>query len=165
MTPALFNSDNEQKVIGTIAMLTAGVIESKVAAVIAGVPEDSLYKAMAMPEVQAAVDVEIARLRLSGELASLKAATLTEAMLSKLLDTPEDEISTGLAIKLAEMGLKFKEKPLLEIDAEAGFSVTILKEGDPEPKPRKNGSSLVIRFGTHKAAAKNITPSGVIDAE
>jgi len=165
MTPALFNPDNEQKVIPTLAMLTVGVIEPRVAAVLAGVPEEALYKAMAMPEVQAAVDVEIARLRLSGELATLKAATLTEAMLSKLLDTPEDEISTGLAIKLAEMGLKFKEKPLLEIDAEAGFSVMILKEEDPEPKPRKNGSSLVIRIGSHKAAAKDITPSGVIDAE
>ena len=165
MTPTLFNPDNEQKVIGTIAMLTAGVIEPRVAAVIAGVPEEALYKAMAMPEVQAAVDVEITRLRLSGELATLKAATLTEAMLSKLLDTPDDEISTGLAIKLAEMGLKFKEKPLVEIDAEGGFSVVILKEGDPEPKPRKNGHGLVIRFGTQKAAAKDITPSGVIDAE
>ena len=165
MTPAFFKPDNEQKVIGTIAMLTNGLIDGRTAAALVGVPEEALYKAMAMPEVQAAVDVEITRLRLSGELATLKAATLTEAMLSKLLDTPDDEISTGLAIKLAEMGLKFKEKPLLEIDAEAGFSVTILKEGDPEPKPRKNGSSLVIRFSTHKAAAKDITPSGVIDAE
>ena len=165
MTPALFNPDNEQKVIPTLAMLTVGVIEPRVAAVLAGVPEEALYKAMAMPEVQAAVDVEIARLRLSGELATLKAATLTEAMLSKLLDTPEDEISTGLAIKLAEMGLKFKEKQLVSIEAEEGFSVTIVKDGDPEPKPSKNGHSLVIRLSTQKAAAKDITPSGVIDAE
>lgn len=165
MTPALFNPDNEQKVIGTLAMLTAGVIESRVAAVIAGVPEEALYRAMALPEVHAAVDVEITRLRLSGELATLKAATLTEAMLSKLLDTPEDEISTGLAIKLAEMGLKFKEKPLVSIEAEEGFSVTIVKDGDPEPKQSKDGHSLVIRLSTQKAAAKEINPSGVIDAE
>jgi len=71
MTPALFNPDNEQKVIPTLAMLTAGVIEPRVAAVIAGVHEEALYKAMAMPEVQAAVDVEITRLRLSGELATV----------------------------------------------------------------------------------------------
>lgn len=165
MIPALFNPDNEQKVIRAIAMLTAGIIEPRVAAVVADVPEEALYKAMAMPEVQVAVDVEVTRLRLSGELATLKAATLTETMLSKLLDTPDDEISTGLAIKLAEMGLKFKEKPLVEIEAEGGFSVTILKDGDPEPAPRKNGHGIVIRFGTHKVAVKDITLSGVIDAE
>ena len=165
MIPALFNPDSEQIVISALAMLVSGVIELQVAAHISRVPEDILHKAMEMPDVQAAVEVEIARLRLSGELATLKAASLTEAMLSKLLDTPANEISTGLAIKLAEMGLKFKEKPLIEIEAGAGFSVTILKDGDPNPAPRKNGHGIVIRLGTHKSEIKDITPLGVIDAE
>jgi hypothetical protein len=165
MIPALFNPDSERVVISALAMLVSGVIESQVAAHISKVPEDILHKAMEMPDIQAAVEVEITRLRLSGELATLKAANLTEAMLSKLLDTPTDEISTGLAIKLAEMGLKFKEKPLIEIEAGAGFSVTILKDGDPNPVPRKNGHGIVIRLGTHKSEIKDITPLGVIDAE
>jgi hypothetical protein len=165
MTPTLFDSDNEQKVIGTLAMLTAGIIEPRVAAVIAGVPEEALYKAMAMPEVQAAVDVEIARLRLSGELAALKAATLTEAMLSKLLDTPEDEISTGLAIRLAEVGLRFKEKPNTDIAPVSGFTVTIHRAGDPEPITTKNNCGVIIRLGTHDKKFQDTTTSGVIDAE
>lgn len=140
------------------ALAVAETITWEQAAYFSGWSVEELLVALDDPAIGRAVDAELARLRLSGDLASIKAARLTDAMLDKLLATPLEDIGTGLAMKLAELGLKFREKAAPETKAVAPKSeILIWHEGEPEPAPVNDDRYRVI------IRLKNLKPARVID--
>jgi len=142
------------------ALAVAEAMPFEQAAYFNGCTPAELLSALDDPAVEQTVNAEVSRLRLSGDLATLKAATLTDRMLDKLLATPEEEISSGLAMKLAELGLKFREKASLEAKAEAPKAeILIWHEGDPEPAPANDDRYRVI------IRLKPLKPARVIDHE
>lgn len=157
-SPAILEPHPDKKITGPLALLVSDVITLSVAVSLSGESEEVLLSALKNPGIQVAVDVEITRLRLSGELAMLKAAHLTDTMLTKLLATPIEEVSVGLAVKLAELGMKFKEKSAAELPAGAKTQIIVVRPGDPEPLKDSTGYCLVIRLDAHQDI-------GVIDAE
>jgi len=163
--PAQLDPHPDKKITGPLALLVSDVINLQVASSLSGQPEEVLLTALKTPGIQTAVDVEVTRLRLSGELAMLKAAHLTDSMLTKLLAAPIEEISIGLAAKLAELGMKFKEKSASELPTGSKTQIIIVRPGDPEPPKDVDGYRIVIRLDSHQANGKKLGTAGVIDAE
>lgn len=136
MLPDIAKTTPEARFLHSAALVVTDVFTLEQGAVYAGCTPSDFLAALNDSDVALAVDAEVTRLRYSGDLANLKAARLTDNMLDKLLATPLEEISTGLAMKLAELGLKFKEKATPEAKPEAQkMDVVIWHEGDPEPEP------------------------------
>lgn len=160
MLPDTAKATPEARFMHSAALAVSETITWEQAAYFSGCSVEELLGALDDPAIGRAVDAEVARLRLSGDLASIKAARLTDSMLDKLLATPDEEISTGLAMKLAELGLKFREKAAPEAKAEAPKAeILIWHEGDPEPAPVNDDRYRVI------IRLKNLKPARVIDHE
>lgn len=160
MLPDAAKASPEARFIQSAALAVSETITWDQAAYFSGCSVEELFGALDEPAIGRAVDAEVARLRLTGDLASIKAARLTDAMLDKLLATPIEDISAGLAMKLAELGLKFREKAAPEAKAEAPKAeILIWHEGDPEPTPTNDDRYRVI------IRLKNTKPARVIDHE
>lgn len=126
------------------ALVVAEAIPKEQGAYFAGCTVAQLLASLDDPDIARAVDAEVSRMRLSGDLASLKAARLTDTMLDKLLSTPDEEINVSLAMRLAELGLKFREKATTAGKQEAHQArVVILKDGDPDLRPDPDGGFLL----------------------
>jgi len=117
-----------------LALVLERVVTINVAAGLAGITEAELLAELSAPEIQSVINTELTRLRLSGELAVLKANALTDTMLTRLLQSPESDISLGFAARLAELGLKFKEKANTEVADTTKFTVNINFSNDPKKK-------------------------------
>ena len=125
----LFNSSrrelDESSYPTLLALVLERVVTVTVAAGLAGATETELLAELSAPNTQSVINIELTRLRLSGELAALKANALTDSMLTRLLQSPESDISLGFAARLAELGLKFKEKATTEVADTAKFTINI----------------------------------------
>lgn len=166
MLPNKSKATLEGRFLHSLALVVAEAIQPEQGAYFAGCSVAELIEALGDPDIAAAVDAEVARLRYSGELSSLKAAKLTDSILDKLLATPSDEISTGLAMKLAELGLKFREKATSEAKPEAPKAeILIHHEGDPEPEPVNDGRYRVVIRLRNPKPARTIDHESVTDAE
>ena len=160
MLPDTAKATPEALFLRTAALVVDGLLTVEQAAVMVGCAPAQFLSALDKADVANAVDAEVTRLQYSGELATLKAAKLTDGMLDKLLATPLEEISSGLAMKLAELGLKFREKAAPEAKAEAPKAeILIWHEGDPEPAPVNDDRYRVI------IRLKKPKPARVIDHE
>lgn len=160
MLPDTAKATPEVRFMHSAALAVSETITWEQAAYFAGCSVEELLEALDDPAIARAVDAEVARLRLSGDLASIKAARLTDVMLDKLLATPIEEISAGLAMKLAELGLRFKEKATSDTKTETPKAeILIWHEGEPEPAPVNDDRYRVI------IRLKNPKPARVIDHE
>lgn len=134
----LFNSSrgklDESSYPTLLALVLERVVTVSVAAGLVGITEAELLAELAAPEIQSLINTELTRLRLSGELAVLKANALTDSMLTRLLKSPESDISIGFAARLAELGLKFKEKATTEVADTAKFTININFSSEPKKK-------------------------------
>lgn len=166
MLPDTAKATPEARFMHSAALAVSETITWDQAAYFAGCSVEELLGALDDPAIGRAVDAEVARLCLTGDLASIKAARLTDAMLDKLLATPLKDISTGLAMKLAELGLKFREKAAPEAKAEAPKAeILIWHEGDPEPAPVNDDRYRVIIRLKNTKTSRVIEHEGVTDAE
>jgi len=165
MLPDTTKATPEARFIHSAALAVSETITWEQAAYFAGCSVEELLGALDDQAIGQAVDAEIARLRLSGDLAVIKAARLTDSMLDKLLATPQEEISTGVAMKLAELGLRFKEKAAPEAKAETPKAeILIWHEGDPEPaQVNDDRYRVVIRL--KKLNVPRVIDGEVTDAE
>lgn len=160
MLPDTAMKTPEAGFIRNAALVVAGLVSLEHGAYSAGLEPTTLLAAMDDRAVADAVEAEVTRLKLSGDLANLKAATLTDRMLDRLLATPDEDISTTLAIKVAELGLRFKEKATPEVKADKPKAeILIWHEGEPEPAPANDDRYRVI------IRLKNPKPARVIDHE
>ncbi len=166
MLPDKVKATPEGRFLHSAALVVAEAIPIEQGAYFAGCSVAELIEALGDPDIAAAVDAEVARLRFSGYLSSLKAARLTDSMLDKLLATPSDEMSTGLAMKLAELGLKFREKAVPAARPEAPKAeILIHHEGDPEPEPVNDGRYRVVIRLRNPKTSRVVNHEGVTDAE
>lgn len=160
MLPDTAMKTAEARIIPNAALVVAGLMSLEQGAYIAGLEPTALLAAMNDKAVADAVEAEVTRLKLSGDLSNLKAATLTDRMLDKLLATSDEDISTTLAIKVAELGLRFKEKAAPEVKADKPKAeILIWHEGEPEPASINDDRYRVI------IRLKNPKPARVIDHE
>lgn len=166
MLPDITKATPEGRIIPVLALVVTDALTQEQGAVYIGCTPAELVAALDDPNIANAVDAEATRLRYSGDLANLKASRLTDSMLDKLLATPPEEISTGLAMKLAELGLKFREKAAPEAKPETPkMDVVIWHDGDPEPEPANdNRNRVTIRLKKLKPA-RTIEHEGASDAE
>lgn len=147
------------------ALVVAEAISKEQGASLAGCTETQLLASLDDPDIARAVDAEVSRMRLSGDLASLKAARLTDTMLDKLLSTPDEEINVSLAMRLAELGLKFREKPTAAGKQEAHKArVVILKDGDPDLRPDPDGGFL-LTIDMRSKRTQTVQHEEISDAE
>ena len=166
MLPSTIKATPEALFLRAAALVVAGLLTVEQAAVMVGCDPAQFLSALDEADVANAVDAEVTRLQYTGDLASIKAARLTDSMLDKLLATPEEEISTSLAMKLAELGLKFREKAAPEAKAEAPKAeVLIWHEGDPEPAPVNDDRYRVIIRLKPLKPARVVNHEEVTDAE
>lgn len=165
MLPDKAKATPEGRFLHCAALAAAELISPEQAARFIGTTEEAFLTALANSDIAAAVDTEVLRLRYSGELANLKAAKLTDSMLDKLLDTPTEDLSAGTAVRLAELGLRFREKATTEKVEPPKAQVLVLYEGDPDPEPH-DGYSLVIRLPAKRDQPRAIEHGeGETDAE
>lgn len=166
MLPDIAKATPEALFIRSAALVVASLLTVEQAAVMVGCAPAQFLSALDEADVANAVDAEVTRLQYSGELATLKAAKLTDGMLDKLLATPDEEISTGLAMKLAELGLKFREKASPEAKAEAPKAeILIWHEGEPEPAPVNDGRYRVVIRLKNLKPVRTIEHGDITDAE
>lgn len=166
MLPDTTKTSPDGRFLNSAALVVAEAIQPEQGAYLAGCSVAELIEALGDPDIAEAVDAEVVRLRYSGDLANLKAAKLTDAMLDKLLATPSDEISTGLAMKLAELGLKFREKSAPEAKLQATKTRTFILTGnDPDPPEDPEATLTYIIDLRDKHPARVIDHKGVTDAE
>lgn len=149
MLPDTTKTTPEKQFLHAAALVVSETMPLEQGAFYAGCSVSALVDALHDPQVAQAVEAEVSRLRYSGDLANLKATKLTDVMLDKLLATPLENMSTGLAMKLAELGLKFRDKTNADSKPQAPKTeLLILHEGDPEPGPvNDNRYRLIIRLG------------------
>lgn len=166
MLPDTAKATPEASFLRSAALVVSGAIPLEQGAYFAGCSVKSLLGALADSDIARAVDAEATRLRLSGELAGLKAAKLTDNMLDRLLATPDEEISTGLAMKLAELGLKFREKaaPEQKNSANRGH-IYVLKGNDPDPPHDPDSPFTYVIDLRDKNPTRTIEHEGLSDAE
>lgn len=167
MLPNSTRATPEALFIRSAALVVSATIPLEQGAYFANCTVAELLGALDDPAIAQAVDAEVTRLQHSGELAGLKAAKLTDIMLDKLLATPSEEISTSLAMKLAELGLKFRERTTTTAKPESPkATLIILRDGDPDHKPNSDGGfELVIDLRNKLKTARTIEHEGVTDAE
>lgn len=166
MLPDTTKATTEASFLRSAALVVSEAIPLAQGAYFAGCTPDALLGALADPDIARAVDAEATRLRYSGELAGLKAAKLTDNMLDKLLATPEEEISTSLAMKLAELGLKFREKAAPEQKASANRGhIYVLKGNDPDPPHDPDATFTYIIDLRDEKPTRTIEHEDITDAE
>lgn len=167
MLPDIHKSTPEKRFLHAAALVVSETIAIEQGALYAGCTVSALVDALHDPEVVQAVEAEVTRLRYSGDLATLKAARLTDSMLEKLLATPIEELSTGTAMKLAELGLRFREKSAADSKTQTlNAKVLILKDGDPDPLPDPDAKFvLTIDLRNKLKPVRMINHEGVSDAE
>ena len=167
MLPNTSKGSPESLFIRIAALVVSSTIPVEQGAYFARCTVDELLGYMDDPTIAFAVDAEVTRMQQSGELAGLKAAKLTDIMLDKLLATPNEEISTSLAMKLAELGLKFREKATSnDKPATPNARVIVLKDGDPDPVPNHDGGFvLTIDLRNKLKATHPIDHEDISDAE
>lgn len=165
MLPDNTKATPETSFLRSAALVVSESIPLEQGAYFAGCTVDALLGALADPDIARAVDAEATRLRYSGELAGLKAAKLTDNMLDKLLATPDEEISTGLAMKLAELGLKFREKAAPEQKASANRGhIYILKGDDPDPPEDPDSIYTLVIDLRDKKRTRTVEHEDISDA-
>lgn len=96
----------EDHMLKALILIVSGVCTPAQGAAAVSLPESDLRSALADPENIKIVEAEIVHLRLSGRLAALKAAVLTERMVDKLLAMDPTDVNPALVAKLAELGAK-----------------------------------------------------------
>lgn len=167
MLPKNTKTTPEKRFLYAEALAVSETITWEQAASYAGCSIPVLIDALTDPEVAQAVEGEVIRLRYTGELANLKAARLTDSMLEKLLATPKEEISTSLAMKLAELGLRFRDKSVVDNSPEPhGMRLHILKDGDPDPIPDTDAKfSLIIDLRNKPKSPRVIDHGETTNAE
>ncbi|MGE5384957.1 MAG: hypothetical protein ACM3SV_03615 [Betaproteobacteria bacterium] len=142
-----------ERMVDATALLVAGVFDDSEAAALAGVPASALLDLLGDPDVQQAIDSRLLRWKLDGTLANVRAEKLTMQALERI-EAEAGAVSVGIAIKIAELGLKFRERPEVSKAPDARTEVVIINDGDPEPLPPEPGvHRYVIRLGTAKADA------------
>lgn len=166
MLPDTTKATPEALLLRTIALVVAGVLTLEQGAAMVGCIPSKLLSALDDADLAHAVDAEVARLQFSGDLAGMKAAKLTDNMLDKLLATPEEEISTSLALKLAELGLKFREKsaPEQKTSTNRGH-IYVLKGNDPDPPHDPESPFTYIIDLRDKKPTRTIEHEDISDAE
>lgn len=167
MLPDTAKTTPEARFMHSAALAVSETITWEQAAYFSGCSVEEILGALDDPAIGQAVDAEVARLRLSGDLASIKAARLTDAMLDKLLATPLEDIGTGLAMKLAELGLKFREKATVnDTPKPKGQQFFLVYDNDEEPVFPDDGLlRYVIRLNRVRPAGRTIDHEDVTDAE
>lgn len=133
LSPKTERSPNELTVCGLALMVAEIALPEQVSAIL-GIPAETLFELLNDPQMQRIVEVEIFRLHQSGKRADLKAEKLIDRMLSKLLAMDPGEVSAGMALKIAELGLKFRDKSPENSPPRPKASVVVRMPGDPEPK-------------------------------
>lgn len=147
------------------ALVVAEAIPLEQGAHFAGCTVGQFLTSLDDSDIARAVDAEVSRLRLSGDLASLKAARLTDNMLDKLLSTPDEEINISLAMRLAELGLKFREKATTAGKPEAHKArVVILRDGDPDLRPDPDGG-FMLTIDMRSKRTQTVQHEAISDAE
>lgn len=166
MLPDTNKATPEASFLRSAALVVSETIPLEQGAYFAGCSVEALLGALADSDIARAVDAEVARLQFSGDLAGMKAAKLTDNMLDKLLATPEEEISTSLAMKLAELGLKFREKaaPEQKTSANRGH-IYVLKGNDPDPPHDPESPFTYIIDLRDKKPTRTIEHEDIGDAE
>ena len=156
----------EARFLHSAALVVTEAITLEQGAIYAGCTPANLLAALDDADVANAVDAEATRLRYSGDLANLKAARLTDNMLDKLLATPDEEISTSLAMKLAELGLKFREKtaPEQKIQPSKGH-IYVLKGDDPDPPEDPDSIYTLVIDLRDKKRTRTIEHGDITDAQ
>lgn len=124
----------DEQIVLALALMVAGIALPEQVSAVVNIPTEALFGLLDDSQMQRVVDAEVLRLRHSGKLADLKAEVLTNRMLDKLLAADADEMSTGIAIKIAELGLKFRNKSPEHDLPKAKFSVVVRMPGDPKPE-------------------------------
>lgn len=163
MLPDTTKTTSEKRFLYAGALAVSETITWEQAASYAGCSMPVLMDALNDPEVALAVEGEVIRLRYTGELANLKAARLTDSMLEKLLATPKEEISTSLAMKLTELGLRFRDKSAVDNKPEPpGMSLHIMKDGDPDPIPGPEAKFRLIIDLRNKSNPPRVIEHGEI---
>lgn len=166
MLPDTTKTTNEGSFLRSAALVVSEAIPLEQGAYFAGCTADALLSALADPDIARVVDAEANRLRYSGDLAVIKAAKLTDNMLDKLLATPDEEISTGLAMKLAELGLKFREKAAPEQTKSTNRGhIYVLKGNDPDPPHDPDAPFTYVIDLRDKRPTRTIEHEDINDAE
>ena len=94
--------------IKALVLVLSGVCTPAQAAATTYLLPSELLEALNDPETVKTVQAEILHLRLSGRLAALKAAVLTERMVDRLLAMDPEDVNPTLVAKLAELGAKLR---------------------------------------------------------
>lgn len=166
MLPINAKAKPEARFIHSAALVVTDILTLEQGAVYAGCTPSKLISALDDSDVAQAVDAEVTRLRYSGDLANIKAARLTDSMLDKLLATPSEEISTSLAMKLTELGIKFREKAAPEQKTQpSNMHVHILEGDDPDPPKYADGNYTLVIDLRDKNPTHTIEHEGITDAE
>lgn len=91
-----------------LVLIMSGVCTTSQGAAMVALHESDLLNALADPETIKIVQGEIVHLRLSGRLAALKAAVLTERLVDHLLAMDPADTNPTLVAKLAELGARLR---------------------------------------------------------